>query len=99
MKKCPYCVIEGWLIEYDKEYEIFDRAVFAPGSVDELPQGIKQVMPLKHYCSSLWLTRIDPYDTIGTVTLCYQKKGVYFKCKIPATIIPPRHIHGFLDGM
>lgn len=97
MKKRPYYVIEGWLIEYGKEYEIFDGAVFAPGSVGG--PLTREVMPLKHYSNSLWSTKIDPHDIIGNVTLCYQKKGVYFKCKIPATIKAPLHTHGFLDGM
>lgn len=97
MKKRPYYVIEGWLIEYDKKYEIFNGAVFAPGSV--MGSSAREDMLLKHYDKSMWSTRIDQYDTIGNVTLCYQKKGVYFKCKIPVTIKAPFHIHGFLDGM
>ena len=96
MKKHPYFVIEGWLIEYGKEYEIFDRCVFAPGSV--MGFSTRDVMPLKHYRDFL-STGIDPYDIIGDITLCYLKKGVYFKCKIPATIQDPLHIHGFLDGI
>lgn len=96
MKKHPYFVIEGWLIEYGKEYEIFDRSVFAPGSV--MGFSTRDVMPLKQYCYSL-STKIDPHDIIGNVTLRYLKKGVHFKCEIPATIQDPLHINGFLDGI
>lgn len=96
MKKCPYYVIEGWLIEYGKEYDIFDRSVFAPGSV--VGSSAREVLPLKH-SSDFLSTKIDPYDIIGNVTLRYLKKGVHFKCEIPATIQDPIHIHGFFDGI
>lgn len=96
-KPSPYFLIEGWLIEYDKKYDLFNGCIFESGSLGE--PGAKEIFDLKHYNVNLWSTRIEPHDIIGKTTLYFYKKGVYFRCKVPVVIKCPLYKYGFLDGM